>query len=108
MSAENPSHVQKPLDSNKADQRTSCDSKPALESYLVLLRTSEFSDVAFIVGKSKERIPCHQIFLKARSPVFKVMFSERWNQGHKEIPLEDDNPKIFHKFLEVSQPLKIY
>ena len=59
--------------------------------------------MTFIVGPSEERIHCHQLFLKARSPVFEVMFSERWNQdSSKEVLLEDIDPKIFRKFLGVS------
>ena len=102
MSGFSPSEVPKSLDLQK-EQRRSCHSKPAPESHLDLLREGTFADVIFIVGPSEERIPCHQLFLKARSPVFEDMFSVRWNQDtNMEVLLEHVDPKIFKKFLEVS------
>ena len=76
---------------------------PVLQSHLDLLNQGTFSDVTFIVGEMKERIPCHQLFLKARSSVFEVMFSERWNQDtDKEVTLEDVEPETFKMFLQVN------
>ena len=71
----------------------------ANDSHLVLLNEGKDCDVTFLVGKSNERIPCHQLFLKARSPVFQAMFSGRWNEGNKEIKIPDIDPVTFRSFL---------
>ena len=73
----------------------------ASDSHLILLNEEKDCDVTFLVGPSKERIPCHQLFLKARSPVFQAMFSGRWNEGNKEIKIPDVDPVTFRAFLKV-------
>ena len=73
----------------------------ASDSHLCLLNEEKDCDVTFLVGPSNDRIPCHQLFLKARSPVFQTMFSNRWNEGNKEIEVPDINPATFRTFLQV-------
>ena len=77
--------------------------RSATESHILLLTEQKHCDVTFLVGPSGERIQCHQLFLKARSPVFETMFSERWNEGKREIKIPDVDSATFMAFLKVSQ-----
>ena len=72
------------------------------ESNLHALKEHQHCDVTFLVGPSSEKIKCHQLFLKLRSPVFEAMFSERWNAGSKEIEIPDVDPTTFRAFLKVN------
>ena len=83
--------------------KSSRKAKSATESYLKLLREQQHCDVTFLVGPARGRIQCHQVFLKARSPVFATMFSSKWNEGSREIEIPDVDPKTFYTFLMVRQ-----
>ena len=90
---------------NMASARQSNSTRPArslTESNLHLLAEQKHCDVTFLVGPMRERILCHQLFLKARSPVFEAMFSDRWNEGSKEIKIPDIDSMTFAAFLKVS------
>lgn len=72
---------------------------------LQLLKSREDCDVTFLVGPNKTPIESHQFVLKARSAVFKAMFSQNWEGGKGGTPtvvdIPDFEPQPFTKFLEV-------
>ena len=72
------------------------------ECALDSLENKEFCDVTFFVGPKKEEIDCHKLVLIFRSPVFKTMFSRRWDADRKEFELPDVEPWAFKLFLKVS------
>ena len=75
----------------------------ALDCYLHLLRNPADSDLTFVVGATKEKIQCHHIILKARSPGFvRMLSSTSKNHPVKAIRIPDIEPEIFVKLLEVS------
>jgi hypothetical protein len=90
------------------------------EKWRYLLDNHTFSDVTFLVGEFGERIPAHRLVLSLNSPVFEVMFNERWrsdcqkclkrkaaknggavNLNPNEIELPELDPTAFKYFLRV-------
>ncbi|XP_060064975.1 BTB/POZ domain-containing protein 6-like [Ylistrum balloti] len=72
--------------------------KTLLECFDHLLTSSIGSDVTFLVGENKIRIPAHKLVLFSRSPVFYAMFEGPLaEQG--EITIPDISEQIFRLFL---------
>ena len=76
--------------------------KTAMDAYLYLLKNSKYSDVTFIVGKEQKKIPCHSVFLMARSTVFEPALRYKLN-GAKPVRIveSDASPDLFESFLKV-------
>ena len=58
-----------------------------------------YTDVCFLVGPNKDRVPAHRLILTLRSPVFKSMFFGDLAAGDKEISLPDVELEGFKKML---------
>ena len=84
------------------DWQTQC--KSQRDCFKFLLKNEEMSDVVFVVGEEKSRLPAHSFLLAARSPVFKAMFygemkeSSRTNNNH-EVEVPDIDAEAFIEML---------
>ncbi|KAI6231827.1 BTB/POZ domain-containing protein 2 [Aphelenchoides besseyi] len=69
-----------------------------------MLESELFSDVTFVVGNQRERVPAHQFVLSVRSKVFAAMFHNSGFQqpsanGTQEVEVPDIEPSIFRVML---------
>ncbi|KAI6172967.1 Cytoplasmic tRNA 2-thiolation protein 1 [Aphelenchoides besseyi] len=69
-----------------------------------MLESELFSDVTFVVGNQRERVPAHQFVLSVRSKVFAAMFHNPGFQqssvnGIQEVEVPDIEPSIFRVML---------
>ena len=69
----------------------------------LLLKGKKFCDVTFTFPNLPDRIEAHEIYLKARSPVFEQIFRMRksGNVQGREIEISESTPERFQEFLEV-------
>ena len=74
-----------------------------MEAGLCLLKQKKLCDVIFRFEDSQARAEAHQLFLRARSPVFDSMFRGRASVGEMTVVIEIDgtSPERFQQFLEV-------
>ncbi|CAH0391224.1 unnamed protein product [Bemisia tabaci] len=70
-----------------------------LDRLEVALRDNLFTDVCFIVGTEKKRIPAIRSILSLGSSVFATMLSERWSSDGSDIPVPDVEPDAFYELL---------
>eukprot|EP00730_Choanoeca_flexa_P016894 TRINITY_DN8065_c0_g1_i1.p1 TRINITY_DN8065_c0_g1~~TRINITY_DN8065_c0_g1_i1.p1 ORF type:complete len:282 (+),score=72.93 TRINITY_DN8065_c0_g1_i1:86-931(+) len=74
------------------------------------INDTEFSDITFIVGETREKIHAHRMILSARCEVFRAMFAEQKSQAskrdggkrndHVPLVLPDVRPSVFLAVIE--------
>ena len=76
--------------------------KTATDAFIHLLQESKYSDMTFIVGKEKKRVPCHSVFLMARSCVFEAELGPKLCGAKPiEVVMNDVSPNLFDSLLKV-------
>ncbi|CAH0395150.1 unnamed protein product [Bemisia tabaci] len=83
------------IDDNSEDWRKAC----LLDRNEFAFKNNLLSDVCFIVGEGKRKIPANKIILSLGSPVFAAMLSERWLSPASEIEVPDIEPEAFYELL---------
>ena len=75
--------------------------KPTIKSRLQYLFNNELlSDITFIVGRERKRIPSHKFILSIGSAVFYAMFHGNFASARTEIELPDIEPQAFITLLK--------
>ena len=65
-----------------------------------LYSEAKLSDVCFLVGEEREKLPAHRLLLAAQSEVFESMFNGELKETRNEIEVPDLSPVGFRNMLK--------
>ena len=72
------------------------------EAILRLLKNRKFCDVIFTFPNLPDQIEAHELFLSARSSVFREIFQNWRSRVLRMIEITEATPERFQEFLEVT------
>lgn len=99
-------HEPEDLPQNRIRRSNVCEAWQSTKSCLkerisYLFNNDTLSDVSFLVGRSRVRIPGHKFVLSIGSPVFDAMFNGPLQESERTVELPDVEPEAFLALLKV-------